>query len=322
MKIDEQLSGNENNLKLVEQKMYYCERLDWPETCIQAIDELKRQRGISPQLLDKYITYYSKHQRYEQLLAVIDQWAAQFNAGRKYLKAKIRALTQLGRGEDASVLLKNYMIGKSSYDDLVFAASQYIQLNDTLFSAYYLSKLYQQDPEHDLVYEYYGYLLLDLGYPDLGLTVLESYAANNPYDFYFHRNLSDIYMELNLFSEGRSILKNFLDKDTVVYTIADLFQREQMWDSAHYYVDLIIDRDSLNRKARWKKANMYEARGWLSVSLDQYDQLVYQNPDDSIARERASLVRRKIAYLQRLKFEANKIPVPVIESIKLRKNNE
>ncbi len=319
-RIDAQLQGDEGNMRLVEQKMYYCERLDWPETCIEAIEELKRQKGISSQLLDQYIIYYSKHGEYEKLLAVIDRWAKQFSSDRKYLKAKIEALTYVGRNEEAGILLRNYMANKTSYEDIAFAASQYVSIQDTLFSAYYLYKLYQIDSEHPLIYDHYGHLMVHFGYLDFGFSILEAYALDHPEDFGFHQELSSMYVDWELYEEARYALRNFTTIDTVAYTLSSLFLKQRMWDSAHYYIDVVLDRDSLSQNALSQKAKIYEERGWLSASLDQYNELIYHYPNDSVAKESAAQVRRKIAYLQRLKFERQRIPVPTIESIKLKNN--
>ena len=118
----------------------------------------------------------------------------------------------------------------------------------------------------------------------------------------------------------RQKLKNFQDNDSIIYRIADLYLLEKKWDSAHHYINRLIDKDSVNKEAWLKKAMIYEDQGWLTYSLNYFDHVTYLYPGDTVAIKRAALIRRKIAYLQRLRFEKNQLPLPIIESKKLINN--
>ncbi len=316
--IDDDLGSDKNNLQLVEQKLYYCDQLDWPTNCLTALDEYKRQKGMTPQLLDQYIYYYTKHDRYQLLLDVIDRWASDFEVDDSYTKDRIEALAAVSRKSQAQELLRNYMANRKSPESIEFAAGQYLTLRDTVMATYYLGKLEKLSEDHPLIYRNYPYMLVDLGLQDQAYIILERYGNTQPNDYDFHMRLSAIYEADQQLAEARNAIKGFIDRDTVVYRIADLFRREEQWDSAHHFIDLIIDRDSVNRRAWWTKAVMYEDRGWLTYSLNYFDHLIYLNENDTIARQRADLVRRKIAYLQRQKIEA--MPLPVLESKKISDN--
>ena len=315
--INRKLSDNPSDLHLIEQKLYYCDQLNWPTTCISALDEYKKQKGMMPQLLNKYIVYYTRHGRYQLLYEVIDKWSREFDLENQSMKPRITALAKLSKIDQAGILLRNYMINKRSFDDILFASEQFLELKDTLFATYYLGKLRELDTNHPLVHDHYAYMLLELGYEEKAIDILEEYSLVYQDDFDFQSRLSLIYFNKGDFTSSRDRLKNFLDQDTVIYRIVDIFLEEKKWDSAHYYVDKIIARDSLDTKAWWKKARMYEDQGWLSHSLNYFDHLISLNPNDSLAFHRVALVRRKIAYLQRLRFEENKIPLRVIEPQKI-----
>ena len=82
-----------------------------------------------------------------------------------------------------------------------------------------------------------------------------------------------------------------------------------MWDSAAFVLQRIVLKDTANRKPIWKLGRLYEERGLLFRSLQYFETLIDLNPNDTIAQQKIDLIQRKIAYLQRLKFEENKIPV-------------
>lgn len=320
IRIDEDLDGDEDNLHLVEQKLYYCEYLDWPSTCIGALDELKRQKGMTPQLLDQYAHYYLQHQQYQELLKVISRWAGKFDMSDDYSKYQILASSRLSRKEEAIVLLRKFMTTRSSIDDLRFAAERYIELEDTLMASFYLGKLMKLDAKDDLIFNNYALMLFDLGFEEKAFDILETNGELNPEDFDFHNSLAIRYQSKGYYGKARNHLVQFADADSIIYRIANLYTEDNLWDSAHLYIDKIIVRDSVNRDAWITKAMIFEERGWLNYSLNYFSHVLYLYPSDTIARERASQVRRKIAYLQRKKFEENQLPLPVIESKKIINN--
>lgn len=298
-KINNEWEGDENDPRFVEHKIHYCERLNWPLTCIQTLDEYKRQKGMTPQLLDQYVAYYLKHKEYSKLLHMIDQWVNPLETKASLIKAKILALSNLNNRKEALHLLTEYMTNKHAVEDLAFAASQSLLLRDTSFSTHYLSELYHAAPQHPLIYEHYGFILWDLGYVDSALSILEEYSISNTKDFEFHIKLSSIYEYMGKWELSRNKIKAFLNQDAVAFRFSNLFISEAKWDSAHYYVDLIIIRDSLHKEAWRKKATMYEQRGWLFKSLDHYKHLIYLFPRDTFAIKKVEEIQQKIAHTQR-----------------------
>ena len=83
--LDDKLDRDDQDLQLIEQKLYYCERLNWPETCLEALDEYKRQKGMTPQLLDQYIVYYLNQESYASLLDIIERWSTVFDKEKDFV---------------------------------------------------------------------------------------------------------------------------------------------------------------------------------------------------------------------------------------------
>lgn len=319
-RINEDLEGDEHNLHLVEQKIYYCDYLEWPSTCVDALDEFKRQKGMTAQLLDQYATYFLKHQQYEQLLNVINRWAGEFDFKESYWKYQVLASTKLAMNNEASALLRRYMSKRSSLRDIKFAAERFIEMEDTLMSSYYLGKLMKLDPSDVLVVRNYALMLFDLGYQEKAFEILDDFSVLNPNDFEFNYALSSRYAKAGYLAKARDKLKPFAASDTITYELANLHMLSNEWDSAHLYIDRILERDSLNKRAWLTKATLYEQRGWLNYSLNYFNHVLYLYPTDTIAQVKAATVERKIAYLQRKKIEENQLPLLNIESKKIINN--
>ena len=320
VRIDRQLNGDEDNLQLVSQKMYYCEVLEWPSTCIGALDEYKRQKGMTPQLLDQYIDYYTKHQDYSALRQVVERWVDVFDLGNKYEKIWIKSLVEGNMIEQSAIALRNYLARNNNIDDLVFGAESFLKIQDTLMAVYMISKIAKERPSNHLVYNEYPEILYSLNHKEKAYDLFEEKAENDSsFDFYI--DLASKYEDDNNVIKAVDKLSSFAYIDTIAYKISDMLAKELKWDSAHYYLDQIIEKDSVNKDAWFKKASLYENRGWLSTSLNYFEHVVYLSPNDTIAAQRADLVRRKIAYLQRLKFEESKIPLLEVESKKILDND-
>lgn len=315
-RINDKLKADPDNDRLVDQKLFYCEQLDWPTTCISALDAFKQKHGMTNQLVEQYIAYYQKHERYQLLLNVIDKWNKEYNLTDSFTQTYIECLTRLGKRKRAIIELRAYLLNHQSGTDFEFAARQYLEMKDTLMAAYNLGKLHKEDAQHDLMWEY-GNILVNLSYENIGFEVLQDFVIKNKNDRDIQLQYARLLESSNRRNSARSALKPFTESDTVSYLLADWYQKDMMWDSAGLVLNRVIAKDSSNRKPIWKAGVLYEERGWFSTSLSYFEYLVKLNPQDTLAEQRIDLIQRKIAYLQRLKFEENKIPIIELQSKKI-----
>lgn len=315
-RIDEELKSDISNERLIDQKLYYCEQLEWPTTCISALDTYKSQHGMSNQLLEQYVAYYSKHQQYQLLINTVDSWSQAYDLKDQFHQPLIEALVSLRKKKRASIELRNYMIGKTSPIDLEFASRQYLLLGDTTMSTFYLGRLFKTDSTNELMVEY-GKVLITLGFKQKGFFLLESMTHHKMNNEDYHLMLARLYEKHENLEKAIATAKSYTATDTISYLISDWYLRLNQWDSAVNYINTVIERDSANTKAIWKKARMYENRGLLVSSLKFYNELYNQNPTDTITSYRIDLIQRKIAYLQRKKFEESKIQIREIEPLKI-----
>lgn len=316
--INEKLKSDPTNTNLVEQKIYYCDQLNWPTNCLSALDTYKAKYGMSNQLVEQYIQYYEQHGRYQLLLELIDRWSEEYELEEKFHKSLIKSLVETQNASRAKYELRRFLVSEElTVNDLQFASKQYLSLNDTLMVIYQLSRLEKLDPINELMFDY-GKILVSKGYKESGYNVLERYHASLSDDFDRSYEIYQLYDQDGIYDKARTKIKPYSSRDDIAFTLSDSYKKEFLWDSAVLYVDSVINMDSLNMEAWWRKGNIYEERGWLSFSLRFYEKMLQIDSVDTSATKRIELIQRKIAYLQRQKFEESKVPILELESIKIK----
>lgn len=315
-RIDDAIKSAPDDERLVDQKLFYCEQLEWPTTCISALDKYKEVNGMTNQLVEQYIAYYQQHAEYALLLEVIERWSEEYDLREKYVETYINSLTQLDKQVSARLVLRNYLKSNQSLNAISFASEQYLVLRDTAMAAYNLAKLYKLDNDNDLMWEY-GKILVALGHHESGLDIMGNYVRENKENFDMQLSYAQMLEKASRNKDARMVLKPFSDMDTASYFIVDLYRKDQMWDSARFVLERVIAKDSSKRKPIWKLARLYEDRGWFLSSIPFLEYLVDLNSNDTLAQQRIDLIQRKIAYLQRLKFEESKIPTIELEPKKI-----
>ncbi len=113
------------------------------------------------------------------------------------------------------------------------------------------------------------------------------------------------------------MIKPYTADDTLSYFLSDLYAMDFYWDSALMYLDTILLVNGGSIRALKNKGSIYEKRGWLSNALSMFEQAQALDSTDTSIASSISLIRRKIAYLQRQKFEESKVPLLEIESKKI-----
>lgn len=314
--INAKLKSDPSNVNLIEQKLYYCDQLDWPTTCISALNEYKAKFGMTNQLIEQYLEYYQINQRHQLIVEVIERWNDEFDLIDQYQLPFIESLVLTGKKERAKRELRAYLISNDNESALSFASLQYLMMQDTTMAIYNLSKLNKLNSLHPLMLDY-GDLLISKNRFVKGFNAIENCSETFKGDEQANLRIARIYERQNWLKDARNKIKPFIASDTMAYMVADWYRRELLWDSSIMYIDSVIVRDSLNLKAWWKRARAYEDRGWLSYSLRYFDKMIEIDSTDSLAIKRKQLIQQKIAYLQRKKFEESKVPILDIQPRKI-----
>lgn len=314
-RVDEALSSEPENRKLIEQKRFICEQLGWPVTCLSALESTRQSYGMTSQLVDQYIAYYQIHKHYDRLYDLFDRWDNTYSLKSKYVEVYIESLVHLNQTRLAYTWLSSYARSNNSVASLAFLSNQYLNMGDELMAAYYLGKLSKLDNTHDLMWQY-GKILFSLEHYDLAFEAVERYVdRTDSLDVQLQYATMLAHVDKRYAAINR--LRSYQDIDTVAYMLASFYSEENRLDSAAIVLNTLSEKRKTDRKPIWRLAKIYEDKGWFSYALRYYEKLLVFNPNDSLAIERIGLIQRKIAYLQRQKFEEQKAPVFELKPIKV-----
>lgn len=320
--IEEELQQRPNDIALAEQKIVYCEELDWPESCIDALTVKRNNSGLSSQLIKKFLDYHIKNGHHQRIVELIFRWDDSFGIKKEYFNAYIKALNELTIYDSLKVELPEYLLKNQSPKDHILAAKTYLAIGDTLLSIYYFSKIFNQGiitPDFQYLYPN---LLFKTGNASRAFEAMETYLSAYPTDTSYALGISKRYEDSLKLQSARQVLEPYFKKDTIAFRIAELYKKEQKWDSAIYTLDKVINVDPSHRKALWRRARYYEDRGWLSYSLQFFEQMIQMDATDTSAIQRRNLINRKIAYLLRKKNEEEKLPIIELQPKKINIRNE
>lgn len=315
--LNQEIEGDPTNFQLIEQKLFYCEEAGWPATCLQALDVYHSEKGMSKALFQNYFTYYSVNEKHQEIINLSASWRKQYSLTLTQHKSLINSLVTINSKNEALWELSLFLRETSDIEIEEFTARQYLTLGDTLKSVYYYSKVYNADSSNHSMLDY-GHLLLNLEYDKRGIEVLEKYYASQSDDENLAFSLASMYQDQGYHRLARNKLMPFIGGgDSVSFVISSLYQEELLFDSAVAYLDSILINDPTNFKAIKKKAEIYDQKGWLSTSLKFYEEAYAMDSTDTVIENQIASIQRKIAYLQRRKFEESKPPLLQLESKKI-----
>lgn len=319
--IDDLIHKNPDNLRLNSQKLNYCIQANWPSTCKQALDVYQDHNGMSDELFEKYLQFYESNDLKDELILFINKWADQYQVPGAYLQLLISDLLLKGDTTLARHELNDLLLLLPELSSYAYAASFYLQTEDTLKSVYYHAKVRKLDSTNHLI-PTYAKLLYDLRYHTESSKMIQEFYKSmgaNTANVQSAFDMASFYSGNREYSLARQLIRGYTS-DSAYWYISDLYIKDQLYDSALLYLDSILLKNPSNKKVIIAKAELYEQKGWLNTSLIQYEKVLELDTGDSSILSKVELIKGKIAYLQRRKLEESKKPLLQLESIKL--NNE
>ncbi len=317
-KVEEELDAKPENRAFNEQRIYYCERLGWPLDCITSLHQLKRLDGMSSQLASFYAEYYAKNSPTKDLITFIDQWDNDFQLKEQYQEHIIKGLVQTGQLKRASNHLHHFLMDNSRSEAIAFGSQQYLNMQDTTMTLFLLSRLQKIDPSHDLMY-LLASLLFEARENKRASIAMNYYRRTHSLNQAQAIEIANYYIRAELYSNAIALLKPFCCKqDTTAYLLSTLYSRQNKFDSSIMYLDSLIFNNPEAIKPRWKKAQLYEERGWYSYATQLFAEIVFIDSSRVDAKNRIKVIQRKIAYLQRQKQEQRIAPILELNPSKLK----
>ncbi len=318
--VNQQLAANKSNLSLRKRKLLVSKELRWPEDVTEDILFLKKEDGLTYELVQYAIDFYQTYHYYEQLLNILEEWESingELNGSNRW---RIVAYLGLGRYIEAKYLLWNYIQDNSqNVEALIFAANNYLELEDSTRAVYAYGKVAEIKPDNSQLLDFYIPALIKLGYPDRANKVL-AYQQLDSTNLDQKLIIGDVYYEMGDLEKAHDVLRGDLSSPVLMKRI-DWFEKSLQWDSAVALVNQLVWQDS-SVTALLRKASILENRGWLSSSYNLYGLVLQEDSTNSIAQQGAQNVGRKIAYLRSLREQEEKIPVLDVSPKKGTEDNE
>ena len=299
--IMDEASNQPENERLLRQELYYCEQLGWPKPCDETLLRAKRRWGFSEKLIDQMVAYHLKHTNYMELEAIL-KGAVET---RPRLEAKIRI--KVLKNEDASGLITRYLDHHTDKEATLFALNQYLETSDTLSAVSQFETLRAYDQNHELLRSYYPILMERKKYAE-SIYIINNQLVKLKKDTALLFDLAISLYGIKQADSARNVIKK-IGGSKANQQLVHWYRSEKKWDSTLFYLDKLIIQTPNDPTLLLAKAEVLESKQWITRSLPYYEQVLLLNPLDSIMEQRVEIVRRKVAYLRRIKEQKRLPPI-------------
>ena len=318
--VEAQLKSNQDNFSLRMRKLLISRELNWPEDVRSDISFLRKEMGLSYELMQYAVDFYQSYNYHEEVLTILEEWESINSPFSRSDRLKIDAYLGLGRYREASYLLWEYIqSNKNNVEALLFAARNYLEIGDSTRAIYAYRGVAEIKPGSEELLNLYVPMLIQMGYPERAADVL-AYQKVDSANLDKRLVIGEVYFKTGDVGKAHDLLRGDSSSRSYLKRI-DWFEQTLQWDSAVNQANKLIRKDSSNM-ALIRKAQLLENRGWLSSSYNLYGLVLDRDSTNSIAVEGAKNVGRKIAYLRSLREAEEKIPVMNVSPKKATENNE
>lgn len=312
--LEEALEKEPVDIRYLKLLLRYYEILDWPPQSARAFDIVKKTAYQDDEILYYKIAYFSKINKHEALIAILNNESYRSNFPEKWRKIKINSLLALDRTEaiplDIDLLIKSF----PSSTNYRFAAKTYHSIGNNILALYYAEKAKDElntAPEFKV---FYASLL-------------------NQYEFY--QKAEDLFtgMETDQLSrEEKIVLANAKYGKGEVQEAAGILlmsgEKEDRLRAAGWYTEhLIFDKAYqvlYNLTLEFPSdivtylafANLEVTRGFYHRAIRNYEIVLEIDSTNQIATDQVNLLNRKIAYLQKIRALEERSVLPELTTKK------
>lgn len=296
--VDQEIGRHAQDLKLRLKRLWVSEKLDWPEDVSGDIHYLIMEQGLSGEIYEYGLAFFSSYHQYENLLNLVAEWKKMEPESPETLHYEILALSGMHRSDEVQALLWQLLQSeRKNPASMRFAAEQYLLMKDTAYAMYAFNLLYRCDSTGEpMLVDQYLPLLLATGYPQKARQILLSQPVDSS-DIEKKVLLATTLYQLGEASEAHRMLRSYKNPD-ILKLRSEWFEQAEQWDSAISLVDERLQQDS-SIALLLKKGELMERRGLFLGAYELYTSIWNEDTTNAIASERAQDVARKIAYLRR-----------------------
>ncbi len=293
------------NERLIRQQLYFCEQLGWPARCEQVLIRAKSKWGITEKLLDQSIAYYEKYEDYDRLAALLN---GAFET-RSRLETKIKIASSQAPGD--YTFLERYSLQYQDEAALSLAAKTYLNQGDTARATVEFEQLFERNPGHRDLVSYYPILEVKNDFIR-AIQLIENQLFINSNQLSLKYDLARNYYQMDSLKKAKKLMR-FLGTEKAHLAIVEWFREYQEWDSALVYIDVLLQSSPNNLHHILTKAQLLEAKGWLTPSLPYFERAYAMDTTDTELADYLQIVRRKVAYLRLKKEQEERLLPPSLE---------
>ena len=300
--LEEKAKEEPENEWLLNQQLYFCEQLGWPDRCERTLRKAKEKFGLTERLIDRIVAFHLQKGNYKEVTQILQ--------GAIETRSRLEALIQVGIHQDSLNLtyLNRYLERNQDARAFVIASMSYLQIQDSVNAAIHIKSLLALDPYHEFLIHAYPVLLERDEYIS-ALQIIENQQINDPNNAQLAFDQSEIYYKMGETDTALYLLKKVKSSDAFL-TLHNWYKEIDNYDSALAYLKKVDDYSN-DAKLLLSHAELLEAKGFLTLSLPYFESSLAIDSTNLELQNRVDIVRRKVAYLRK-KREEQALPTPPV----------
>lgn len=305
--LEEELEDDPDNLELIKLQLSYYKNLNWPLSALSAVDRASDFVTVDPDIKDYTLDFYKVNALHREILTVLESLEKINALSDEEQNLKIKSLVHFGRFDEAQNEIDQILQDPGPGDHLLVGQIYSFNRNIPL-SLYHYYKAYSLGVRDSLLVFDFAYDLADVGYYQNTREILEAHDQ-----FLKYQDIKFLYANTLLnsgdYRRGIATLKE-LGTRRAFFTLSDWYQRQNVFDSAVYFANQVVQNDSSDIGALMKVGRIFENRGFFTRSLNYYNTVLKIDSTYSEARDQIAIVNRKIAYLRRIREQEEEVSNP------------
>lgn len=311
--IEKSLEENPDHASVAVLKLKLLKSADWPEESFAFLKEVISKDSANATVLELAADFHLSQPNLDPALyyaGLAEKNGAQ-SAGFYQLKSRI--YNEMGEYDRAiDYINKAILINRSDFKSYYDKGKIYLSFGDTISGLKFMRRgLAQYRNNHEVLYEVSD-IYEKIGQHNEALNLIDEAISFAPDSEKLKIKKSKILLGQDKIAEAKQILSaSFMEDSTRVGSgieLGNIHLDQSRYDSAIVMADKTLAVDSLLIGAWLLKARAYDGKGFLISSLNNYTQVLSIDSLHEDARNESEKVKRKRAYLQKLKEEQEAIP--------------
>lgn len=311
--IDENLEEYPENLDLAILKLKLLKEQGWPEESFVFLKNTISLDSAHATVLEMAADFHLSQLNLDPALFYAGLAEKNGAQSARFYQLKSRIYNEMGEYDRAiDYINKAILINRSDFKSYYDKGKIYLSFGDTISGLKFMRRgLSQFRNNHEVLYEVSD-IYEKTGQYDEALNLIDEAISFAPDSEKLRIKKAEILLGQNRTEEAKSVLLASVSEDSTRVDsgiqLGKIHLKQLKFDSAIVIAQRILNVDSLFTEALLIKARAYDGKGFLISSLNNYNQILSIDSLHEEAVNESEKVKRKRAYLQKLKEEQEAIP--------------